>query len=189
VTPTTGPALERALRDGGLGQIRSTVRALAPNTLRPRTYGVLIASRYPLTDDPEVALHVPWEEKALTAVFEAPVGTLEVHTVHVPPGSSHAWVKVEVLESVYRCLARTGVRPRVLCGDFNTPQWELSSGEVVTWAQRLDASSVVRSMRRKRGGSASRWDAAERNILTGLAAFGFRDAFRSLHGYTVDTGS
>ena len=44
-------------------------------------------------------------------------------------------------------------------------------------------------MRRKRGGSATRWDAAERNILTGLAPFGFRDAFRSLHGYSIDAGS
>jgi exonuclease III len=190
VTPTTVPMLLKALRDGGLTQFRSTVGLSgAPNTPRPRTYGVLIASRYPLIDEPVGALRASWEEKALTAVFEAPVGALELHTVHVPPGSSHAWVKVEVLESVYQCLARTGARPRILCGDFNTPQWELSSGEVVTWAQRLDASGRVRPMRRKRKGSASRWDAAERNILTGLATFGFSDAFRSLHGYAVDTGS
>ena len=91
---------------------------------RPRTYGVLIASRYPLVDDPEVTLHAFWEEKALTTVCETPFGALEVHAVHVPPGSSHAWVKVEVLESVYRCLAQTGARPRILCGDFNTPQLE-----------------------------------------------------------------
>jgi exonuclease III len=190
VTPTTVPMVLKALRDGGLTQFRSTVESLAlPKTPRPRTYGVIIASRYPTIDDPEVALHASWKEKALTAVFQTPVGALEVHTVHVPPGSSHAWVKVEVLESVFRSLARTDARPRILCGDFNTPQWELSSGEVVTWAQRLDASGRVRPMRRKRKGSASRWDAAERNVLTGLAAFGFCDAFRSLHGYAVDAGS
>jgi exonuclease III len=190
VTLATLPMLMRVLRHGGLAHVRATVGVDAASITRgPRRYGVLIASRYPQGDNPEVALRSPWDEKVLTVVVETPFGALEVHTVHVPPGSSHAWMKVEVLESVYRCLARAGTRPRVLCGDFNTPQWELSSGEVVTWAQRLDASGRVRAMRRKRKGSASRWDAAERNILTGLASFGLRDAFRSLHGYTVDTGS
>ena len=28
-------------------------------------------------------MHVPWEDKALTAVLEAPIGTLQVHTVHL----------------------------------------------------------------------------------------------------------
>ena len=190
VTLATLPVLMKVLQHGGLTHVGSTVGAdSAAITRGPRSYGVLIASRYPLVDDLECALKVHWQEKALTSVCQTPACEVEVHTVHVPPGSSHAWVKVEVLESVYRCRARAGTRPRVLCGDFNTPQWELSSGEVVTWAQRLDASGRVRAMRRKRKGSASRWDAAERNVLTKLGTFGYRDAFRSLHGYEVEAGS
>ena len=34
-----------------------------------------------------------------------------------------------------------------------------------------------------RGGRGARWDEGERNVLCGLAEFGFRDAFRSVNGY------
>jgi exonuclease III len=47
----------------------------------------------------------------------------------------------------------------------------------------------IRIKSRFRGGQGTRWDAAERNVLAGLAQFGFRDAFRSIHGYTVNEGS
>ncbi len=39
--------------------------------------------------------------------------------------------------------------------------------------------------RRIRGGPGERWDAAERSILTGLAAHDLADVFRQLHGYGV----
>jgi exonuclease III len=37
----------------------------------------------------------------------------------------------------------------------------------------------------RRGPSWERWDAAERGVLSGLAAFDLPDVFRSLHGYDV----
>ena len=134
-------------------------------------------------------MRVPWAEKALSMTAWLPSGPLDVHVVHVPPGSSNGWVKVEVLEALYHHLACESARPRLLCGDFNTPQAELPSGEVVTWGQRIDEAGRVRPRRVVRGRPAAQWDAAERNVLTGLAAFGLRDVFRSLHGYQVPAAS
>jgi hypothetical protein len=45
-----------------------------------------------------------------------------------------------------RTLARPSSDTRVLCGDFNSPQTELPTGEVVTWGQRIrpDGVAIVR---------------------------------------------
>jgi endonuclease/exonuclease/phosphatase family metal-dependent hydrolase len=40
-----------------------------------------------------------------------------------------------MFEGIYRRLACSSDRPRILCGDFNTPQKEMADGEVVTWGQ------------------------------------------------------
>jgi endonuclease/exonuclease/phosphatase family metal-dependent hydrolase len=126
----------------------------------------------------------------LSLVIETPLGELAMHTVHVPNGSANGWSKVEVLEAVFAGVS-AGCRDRhtLLCGNFNTPQLELASGEIVTWAQNVDASGGVRLVSRKFGGPGHRWDAAERNVLSGLQPFGLRDVFRSLHGYDVDACS
>jgi exonuclease III len=80
-------------------------------------------------------------------------------------------------------------RHTVLCGDFNTPESELPSGEIITWAQHVDSSGRVRLQRWKRKQPGLRWDTAERNIPSGVQGFGLRDVFRSLHGYEVDACS
>ena len=99
-------------------------------------------------------------------------------------------MKVEILEAVFAALSRRAhERPALLCGDFNTPQCELSSGEIVTWAQRIDPSGRICLKARIRRGPGDRWDAAERNILSGLRQFGFRDVYRSLHGYAINSPS
>ena len=179
-----------ALTSGGLSHIVTTVREPPFDRRGPRAFGVLIASRYPLLDDGTVSkLAVPWEEKAVSAVIMAPHAELELHTVHVPPGSSNGWVKIEVLEAVFAGLSRPTDRPRLLCGDFNIPQRELFSGEIVTWAQRIGPSGQISLKTRFRGGSGLRWDTAERNILSGLQQFGMRDVYRGLHGYKIDASS
>ena len=191
VTARSVAAWSDALRAGGLHHVRATVAGTSEVRRGPHAYGVLIASRYALDDRSSVSFLVPsWGEKVLSLLIGAPVGELAMHTVHVPNGSANRWAKVEVLEAVYAGVA-AGNRQRhtVLCGDFNTPQCELPSGEIVTWAQKLDASGAVRLVRRFRAGSGQRWDAAERNILSGLRRFGLRDVFRSLHGYDVEACS
>ena len=106
-----------------------------------------------------------------------------------PPGSSNGWAKVEVLESLYSAWAVPRGNPTILTGDLNTPKAELTSGDVVTWAQRLDKEGRPVLMRSKKGGDASRWDAAERSVLLGLKKHGLQDAFRAAEGYGVEERS
>jgi len=191
VTASSVTGWVKALETGGLRYVRATVADPATRRRGPHAYGVLMASRHPLGDQAGVAFAVAdWEEKVLSQLVETPVGVLAMHCVHVPPGSSNGWEKVRVLEAVYAGLSRLSRdRHTLLCGDFNTPQCELPSGEIVTWAQRMDASGRARLQRLKKNQPGVRWDAAERNILSGLEAFGLRDVFRRLHGYEVDACS
>ena len=192
VTIHSRAAWVRMLENGGLPHIRTTLDQSSEQRRGPHAYGALIASRNPLGDAGRVSFATPheWEEKVLSILIETPAGELAVHNVHVPPGSSNDWAKVDVLEAVYAGLSGLSrQRHTVVLGDFNTPQYELPSGEIVTWAQCMDPSGRVRLQSRKKRGSGLRWDTAERNILSGLQAFGLRDVFRSLHGYEVDACS
>ena len=66
-------------------------------------------------------------------------------------------------------------RPRILCGDLNTPRRELPDGDVLTFAH--DSAGRLRPER------GERWDRAERALVHGLRERGWVDAFRALHGY------
>jgi exodeoxyribonuclease-3 len=128
----------------------------------------LTVSRWPLRHLPAVG--APEPERVLSTLVETPAGPLELHNVHVPPAQSRGMTKVETCEALYAALARESDRHRVLCGDFNLPKLETTEGEVITFAENHPEQLV-------------RWDAAERSILTGLAEWDLRDAFRALNGY------
>jgi exonuclease III len=132
----------------------------------PRQYGQLIASRWPIQVLPTQASAIPWPETVLSTDIQTPAGLIELHTAHIPPGSSNGWMKIEVLEGIYKRLAVATTTLRILCGDFNAPKEEKPDGSIVTWDPREP-----------------RWDAGERNVLQGLANFGLVDAFRYQHGY------
>jgi exonuclease III len=189
VTTRTGPEFFECFSfQTALTHIRLSLPPEGLKTVQKNPLGVLIASRFPLRE-PQTRIDSPWAEKTLSTLISLPETLLELHTVHVPPGSSNKWVKVEVLEAVFKALAQTAPSPRVLTGDFNTPQAELKDGTVVTWAQRLGSDGRPRDRKSIRGGPASRWDDAERNVLTGLGTWGIKDAFRSVHGYGQDAKS
>jgi exonuclease III len=183
VTPSTVPSLLDGLRRMGFAHIEHTVLGTSKCQPKNRACGVLIASRFPI--NLIEAISSPWPEKALSVRLEASGRALDIHTVYIPPGSSNGWIKVEVLESIFQALAQPTDIPRILCGDFNTPQVELENGSVITWGQRIRKDGTIRTARTIRGFPGERWDQAERNILTGLAAFGLMDVFRGLHGYGV----
>jgi exonuclease III len=63
----------------------------------------------------------------------------------------------------------------VLCGDLNTPRRELSDGKTFSFA--CDSRGRLRPDR------GTQWDAAELSIVPGLQEIGYRDAYRTLHGY------
>ncbi len=100
----------------------------------------------------------------LSATIHLPHGHVEITTTHVPPGSSNGWIKIEHLEGLRAGLATGSSSNRLLCGDFNTPRRELPTGEVITFGQ-TETGRFTRV-------PGARWDAAERDVLQGLAELG-----------------
>jgi exodeoxyribonuclease III len=175
VTERTLPLWKAALPTIGLADVRAALdradRAQLPAPRR-RT-GVLLGSRTPLGD--AAALPVPWPETAIAAVTSSvDIGAVELHCVHVP-NAANGWVKVRTLEAVRGGLAAAPPGPRVLCGDLNTPRRELPDGEVISFAR--DSRGRLRPERGRE------WDEAELGVVPRLRDFGYRDAFRALHGY------
>lgn len=111
---------------------------------------------------------MPWPERVLSAVVEAPCGDLELHTTHVPPGASHDWIKIEHFEGLAARLDRDSEGPRILCGDFNSPKSESTDGTVTCW------------------GSGGRWTKGERSVIVDLCGRDLADIFRTLNGYEVE---
>lgn len=179
VRPSTAPRLVEALRDAGLPYaLESATRA----RVHDRRYGVLLASRWPLTPLPE--MDIPYQERALSAVAATPWGAVELHTAHIPPGEGNGWKKIETFEGIYARLAGASDRPRILCGDFNSPKHETADGRLITWGQRVLPDGRVILHRGE-----TRWDQGERCVLEGLRAFDLPDVFRSVRGYGVDAWS
>ena len=149
--------------------------AVAPGAERVHRLGVLIAARHPLTAA-AAPIAAPWPERLLACDVRPPDWPDALHVVclHSPLSQSPGQAKVLTFEAVHASLAalRDSV-PAVLCGDLNTPQYEARDGTVQTFAQTRSG--------RLRPGRGERHDRAERLILDGPP--GWRDAFRTLHGY------
>ena len=182
LTPNSIGAWRLALADAGARHLMDSF-SHAPlwRAVGPRRYGLLIASRFPLVyriSDQKF----PWPERVLSVEVTTATGALNVHTTHIPPGSSNGWLKVEMLEAVSAVVAEAAGRPNVLCGDFNIPQSEMPDGRIVTWGQDIVAGEP-RLRGRWRGGSGQRWDAAERIVMAGGTSHQLIDAYRQLHGY------
>lgn len=188
LTGNSVPSWRAALTDSGLVHvIDSFDHAPSWSADGPRRYGLLIGSRFPL-------LHVqskhpvPWPERLLTALVTTPSGSINLHTTHIPPGSSNGWMKIEMLESVSAVVAETTGSPTILCGDFNVPQLETQDGRIITWAEDIvDDEPRVRPS--WRGGPGTRWDAVERTVMEGGASRHLVDAYRYLHGYSRQESS
>jgi exonuclease III len=91
------------------------------------------------------------------------------------PNAANGRVKVETLRALRRGLETPARAPRVLCGDLNTPRRELPDGKTISFA--CDSRGRVRPDR------GCDWDAAELGVVPGLQDVGYRDAYRTLHGY------
>ncbi len=174
VTRRTEALWKRAFELMGLDHSRiSAVAGVAPGgKAGPRTL-VMIGSRFALEDVDE-PLAVPRAESALSVLAQTSSGPLEVNCVHVP-NAANGWVKVETLRAVRRGLETPSPAPRVLCGDLNIPRRELADGTTISFAR--DSRGRLRSDR------GPEWDAAELGVVPGLRDLGYRDAYRTLHGY------
>jgi exonuclease III len=105
-------------------------------SIERRPSGVVIASRWPLKImDTDYSVPTA-EHKFLSVIARIDSKEIEVHTAHIPPVSQHGQRKVETFKGIYNALAQFSSRPRIICGDFNTPKEEMPNGSIVTWAQR-----------------------------------------------------
>jgi exodeoxyribonuclease-3 len=138
--------------------------------VRKRRLAVLTAAREPFAASPVPG--VPWPERALAARFQ---DGFELVNLHSPISPSPNLVKVRTHEAVHAYLAAGRDRPLAVCGDLNTPRKEHPDGTVWTFAR--DRYGRLRADR------GERWDAAETALIRGLEPYGFRDAFRGLHGF------
>jgi exonuclease III len=157
VTTKSYSQFEYLLKEHGFNHIIESVQL---GSELGRRYGELIASRLPLNKLPASDLKIPWSERVLSAIIEVSNGHIEFHTVHIPPGSSNGWIKIDIFEGIYNRLAMTSDVPRILCGDFNSPQFEKPGGTIVTWGQKEKPNGEVYIKRNHQ-----RWDAGERSVL------------------------
>jgi len=180
VTRRTRPLWDRAFELMGLTHVSASTldRGLSGETLGRRTL-VMIGARVAL-EEVHAPLAVPRPESALGVLARSASGPLEIHCVHVP-NAANGWVKVETLQALRRGLETPSRAPRVLCGDLNTPRRELPDGTTISFAR--DSRGRLRPER------GAEWDAAELGIVPGLRELGYRDAFRTRHGYAARSPS
>ena len=154
---------------------------------RNRKIGQLIISKNPI-DLLERCNEIPFPERVLSGK----TGNMEVHTTHVPPGSSNGVIKVKHFEGLYNYLSRRKDSLKLLTGDFNSPKLELRDGEIITWGQKLGRSGKPRiaiNPKWKHQCTGERWDAAERSIIENHTSLGMKDAFREKNDYEELSGS
>jgi exonuclease III len=99
-----------------------------------RIYFNIVASRWPLRRLPGLQLEFP--ERYLAARVRRAGAEFDIHCAHLPPGSTRGLVKVDMFEALHTRLATPAKRPRILCGDLNTPRAERDDGTVEFWGER-----------------------------------------------------
>ena len=155
-----------------------------------RKFGQLIISKKPISYLKEKCDQIPYPERVLSGLIND--SDIEVHTTHVPPGSSNGVIKVEHFEGLFNYLSKRVHNKRILTGDFNSPKQEFETGEVITWGQKISPSGKVRisvNPKWKHECTGERWDSAERNIIQNHSEVGLIDVFRSSNGYSDKSAS
>ena len=157
-----------------------------------RKFGEIIASRFDFRPCDPSLVDIPFQERVLSVQLIDVHPQLEIHTTHIPPGSTNGVIKVEHFEGLYRFLENNLHGYRILTGDFNAPQAEHPNLGVITWGQRILSEERVRyyvNPKWRASCSAERWDTAERNIIENGSALLLDDVFRSLHKDDVEAYS
>lgn len=168
VTPTTSAGWQADL---GAAGYEVAVAEWPVKPVGSRRLAVLIAARAGIAASGSLPT-IPWPERHLAVVTR---DGLQVHTLHAPLSTKPGRVKVATLEALYAAVCRDDDAPRVVTGDFNTPQYESREGEVQTFARTRSG--------RIREAYGEDHDRAELRLISDLPARGWRDAFRHLHGY------
>ena len=155
-----------------------------------RKYGQLIISKNPIKYISDPCNEIPFPERLLSGFIEKL--EMEIHTTHIPPGSSNGVIKVEHFEGLFNYLFKRNDSQKILTGDFNSPKLELSDGKIITWGQKISSSGkpiISINSKWKHQCTGERWDEAERNLIQNHHQLGLQDAFRMKNGYEVAEGS
>ena len=146
-----------------------------------RMFGQLIASKFEMEALNPKLFNLPWPERVLSVSVNLGEAKCDVHTTHIPPGSSNGWTKIEMINGIIDFFAIRHDNFQILCGDFNTPQKEDKENGFITFGQRIKSNqnAVVRD--KFSGGLGRDWDAAERSLFERLNCLGLEDMFRKLH--------
>ncbi len=146
-----------------------------------RMFGQLIASKYPFTPlDPE-NFKIPWHERVLSVLLDVDEKKLQIHTTHIPPGSSNGWIKIDMITGIVNHFKDKSDYSQILCGDFNTPQGESEADSVITFGQTIKSNGTVVTKNQFRGGHGVDWDKGERSLFKELREYGLVDVFRELN--------
>jgi exodeoxyribonuclease III len=168
LTPASAATWAARLEEVGYGVAVAEMPRVRESS---RPLGVMTAAR--VAPEPVPIADVPWPERVLSVRLDG----VEVVNVHSPISPKPGLAKVLTHEAVFRHLADSSGRPRLVCGDLNTPRREHPDGTVWTFARTR--AGVLRPER------GERWDAAETALIRGLEPHGFRDAFRDRHGHEL----
>ena len=77
-----------------------------------RKYGQLVISKEPIKFISDQCTEIPFPERLLSCFIEA--SGIEIHTTHVPPGSSNGVIKVEHFEGIFGYLSKRMEKTRIL---------------------------------------------------------------------------
>lgn len=145
-----------------------------------RIKGNLVVSKFPMEQLPNF-MNGPFTESVLSVNVKTPYGNVKIHNAHIPNGSCYGIKKIETFESIFRTLSSEVDNLRILCGDFNSPQAEFSTGETITWGQSLSKKNEI-LLREKN----FRWHQGEYSVIRGLAEYNLIDVYRQLYGYETE---
>ena len=146
-----------------------------------RMFGQLIASKYPFTPLDPKNFKIPWPERVLSVLLDVDEKKLQLHTTHIPPGSSNGWIKIDTIKGIVDYFSETSDYDQILCGDFNTPQKEDEENGIITFGQTVRSSGKVVTKKQFRGGLGVDWDKGERSLFNALREYGLIDVFRELN--------
>lgn len=143
-------------------------------TIELKPLAILKDDHYDDEDVKHLDTHYP--EKILVTQWEYEGTQIEMWNVRAVPGSMKGEEKIKIFETVFHRILDGGEKPRILAGDFNSPDEELPDGSPVTYIDDKDPRLQ------------KRWRNAALNILKGLGHVGMVDVFRYQWGYgEIDT--
>ncbi len=178
VIQSTLPVFRGALEERGYTVSDSSFSDRSLHT-GARKYCVLIATKWSHRVIPS---SIPWSEKFLAVETAYKSKKMEIMTTHIPPGSTNGWAKIETFEAIYAHIQqRPSAIPKIICGDWNSPQAEYPDGRVVSWGETIRDDGRILVKNRK--GQQDRWDRGEHLLLTQLSEFNMHDVYRKLNGY------